>query len=99
MLCVPAARLLVLQPAVFEFAVPVGSATALQPLSVVPSAVKATLPVGAEPLTVAVKVTFAPTVDGLAELLSVVAVAPVAAAAKGGGGFGPFGALTDPLAE
>ena|SRR5437773_1028262 len=98
MLCVPAARLLVLQPAVFEFAVPVGSATALQPLSVVPSAVKATLPVGAEPLTVAVKVTFAPTVDGLAELLSVVSVAPVAAAANAVRWFDPSVAYTTPLA-
>ena len=72
MLCVPALRLAVLQVAVFELAVPVGSATALQPLSVVPSAVKATLPVGALPVTVAVKVTFAPTAAGLAELARLV---------------------------
>ena len=64
-----------LQVAVFELAVPVGKATALQPLSVVPSAVKATLPVGALPVTVAVKVTFAPTADGLAELARPVVLA------------------------
>src|SRR6266542_760422 len=74
MLCVPAARLAVLHVAVFELALPAGSATAPQPVSVVPSAVKPTLPVGALPVTVAVKVTFAPTVDGLSELLSVVVV-------------------------
>ena len=75
MLCVPALRLAVLQVAVFELAVPVGRATALQPLSVVPSAVKATLPVGALPVTVAVKVTLAPTADGLAELARLVVLA------------------------
>ena len=41
--------------------VPAGRATALQPASVEPSALKATLPVGALPETVAVNVTFAPT--------------------------------------
>src|ERR1700687_3345275 len=70
MLCVPTVRLVVLQVAVFEFALPVGSATALQPLSVVPSAVKATLPVGALPFTVAVNVTLALTPDGLPEVPS-----------------------------
>src|SRR5208282_460184 len=75
MLWLPAARLAVLQVALFELALPVGRATAPQPLSVVPSAVKATVPVGALPVTVAVKVTLAPTVDGLSELASVVAVA------------------------
>src|SRR6266567_2302871 len=68
MLCVPAAKVLLLQVAVFEFALPVGSATAPQPLSVVPSAVKATLPVGALAVTVALNVTLAPAVDGLSEL-------------------------------
>ena len=72
MLCVPAARLAVLQAAVLALALPVGSATAAQPVSGVPSAVKATLPVGATPLTVAVKVTFAPAVDGLSELTNAV---------------------------
>src|SRR5208282_6806655 len=75
MLWLPAARLAVLQVALFELALPVGRATAPQPLSVVPSAVKPTLPVGALPVTVAVNVTLPPTVDGLAELVSVVVVA------------------------
>ena len=75
MLCVPVARLDVLHVAVFELPLPLGSATALQPERVVPSAVKPMLPVGAEPVTVAVKVTLAPTVDGLAELESAVVVA------------------------
>ena len=65
-----------LQVAVFESAVPVGSATAPQPVSVAPSAVNATLPVGALPVTVAVNVTFPFMGDGLAELarLEVLAV-------------------------
>src|SRR6266545_8337204 len=74
MLWVPAVRLALSQVAVLTFVLPVGSATAPQPASVLPSAVKPTLPVGALPVTVAVKVTFAPTVDGLSELLSVVVV-------------------------
>src|SRR5258706_11019272 len=72
MLCVPAARLAVSQVAVFAVALPAGNATAVQPLSEVPSAVKATLPVGALPVTVAVKITLAPTADGLPELVSIV---------------------------
>src|SRR5271167_513435 len=75
MLWVPAPRVAVLQVALLLLALPAGSATAAQPLSVVPSAVKATLPVGALPATVAVKVTLAPTVDGLAELVSIAVVA------------------------
>src|SRR5713226_3366651 len=75
MLCVPTARLAVLQVAVLVLALPAASATAPQPLRVVPSAVKPTLRVGALPVTVAVKVTLAPTSDGLAELASVVVVA------------------------
>src|SRR6266702_164084 len=50
------------------------SATAAQPLIELPPSVKPTVPVGALPVTVAVKVTFAPTVDGLSELASVVVV-------------------------
>ena len=57
-----------LQVALLLLPLPVGSATALQPLSVVPSAVKPTLPVGALPVTVAVNVTLAPTVDGVKEV-------------------------------
>ena len=74
MLCVAALRLLVLQVASFALAEPAGRATALQPEIALPPSVNATVPVGAVPLTVAVKVTFAPTVDGLAELASVVLV-------------------------
>ena len=68
MLYAPEARLVVLHVAVLLFALPEGSATALQPLSVAPSALNATVPVGAMPVTVAVKVTLPPTIDGLAEL-------------------------------
>ena len=52
------------------FAAPAGSATAPQPVIVLPPSVNATLPVGAVPVTVAVKVTLVPTTDGLAELAS-----------------------------
>ena len=57
-----------LHVAVLLFAAPAGSATAPQPVIVLPPSVKATLPVGAVPVTVAVKVTLVPTTDGLAEL-------------------------------
>ena len=67
MLCVPAARPLVLQPAVLVLPLP-ESVTAPQPLIVLPSALKATVPVGALPVTLAVKVTLTPTLDGLSEL-------------------------------
>ncbi len=72
MLCVPAARLAVLQVAVFELDVPLANAAAAQPLIAVPPSVKPTVPLGALPVTVAVKVTLAPTLDGLAELDSAV---------------------------
>jgi hypothetical protein len=68
MLCVAALRPLVLQVATFALAEPAGSVTALQPEIALPPSLNATVPVGAAPFTVAVKVTFAPTVDGLAEL-------------------------------
>ena len=77
MLWLPAMRLAVLQVAVLLLALPAGSATAAQPLSVAPSAVKPTLPVGALPVTVAVKVTLAPSTEGLAELASPVVVVAV----------------------
>src|SRR6266699_3016335 len=73
MLWVPALRLLVLHVAILLLAIPVGRATAPHPVRVVPSAVKATLPVGALPVTVAMKVTLAPTLEGLAEEVSAVA--------------------------
>ena len=44
---------------------------------VLPPSVKATLPVGALPVTVAVKVTLAPTSDGLAELARAVVLGGV----------------------
>ncbi len=75
MLCVPWVRLLVLHVTIFEFAAPAASASAPQPTIVVPSAVKATVPVGAVPTTVAVKVTLVPTNDGLPELDNVVLLA------------------------
>jgi hypothetical protein len=71
---VPAARPLVLQPAVFVLPLP-ESATAAHPPIVLPPSVKATLPVGALPVTVAVKVTFVPAVDGLSELTRLVVLA------------------------
>jgi hypothetical protein len=77
MLCVPTLRLLVLQVTILELLEPAGNVTAPQPLNVVLSAVKATLPVGALPLTVAVKTTLAPTNDGLPELARLVLLAVV----------------------
>ena len=72
MLCGPAARLVVLHVVVLLFVLPEGSATALQPLSVAPAALNTTLPVGAVPVTVAVKVTLVPATDGLTELATAV---------------------------
>ena len=51
---------------------PAGSATAAHPLMLDPLSVKATVPVGATPLTAAVKVTLMPNMDGSCELESVV---------------------------
>ena len=68
MLCVAALRPLVLQVATFALAEPAGNATAPQPEIALPPSVNATVPVGARPLTVAEKVTLAPTSDGLTEL-------------------------------
>ena len=73
MLCVPAAGLLVLQLAVLVLPLP-ASGVAEQPLIELLPSVKATLPVGALPVTFAVKVTLAPTGAGFAELVNVVAV-------------------------
>ena len=73
MLCVPTARLLVLQRAVLTVALPLlVSDTEAHLLIVLAPSVKATVPVGALPVTLAVKVTRVPTVDGLSELASVV---------------------------
>src|SRR5258707_525764 len=71
MLCVPAARVLVLHCAVLALVLPFPrpeSATVAQAPIVVPPSVKATVPVGARAVTVAVKVTLAPTPEGLREL-------------------------------
>ena len=67
-MCVPAARLALLHVAVLELAEPAGSATAEQPEIDDAPSLKLTDPVGLAPVTVAVKVTFAPTSDGLVEL-------------------------------
>jgi hypothetical protein len=72
MLWAPTPKLALLHVAVLLFAAPAGSATALQPAIVLPPSVNATAPVGAVPVTVAVKVTPVPTTDGLAELATVV---------------------------
>src|SRR5262245_65817797 len=74
MLCVPADRAAVEHAAVRVLPLP-ESATAEQPESDVTPSAKFTLPVGLVPVTVAVKVTLAPAVDGLAELTRVVVVA------------------------
>jgi hypothetical protein len=67
MLCVPALRAVVEHVAVRVFPAP-ESALAEQPESDVPLRVKFTVPLGAEPVTVAVKVMLAPAVAGLSEL-------------------------------
>jgi hypothetical protein len=61
---------------VLHVATPEASAAAEQPLRAVPFAVKPTVPVGASPVTLAVKVTDWPSVDGFA--LEIRAVADAA---------------------
>jgi hypothetical protein len=73
MLCVPAVNALVAHWAVRVLPDP-PSATALQPASELPLSVKLTVPIGALPVTLAVKITIVPRADGLAELASVVVV-------------------------
>jgi hypothetical protein len=73
-LCVPGARLLVAQAAVYVLAL-LATGTALQPGTELPPSVKFTIPVGLLPATVAVKVTLAPSDEGLIELASDVLVA------------------------
>ncbi len=67
----PAARLLVVQAAVRVLPLPV-RARLVQPVRAEPPSARLTLPVGLLPVTVAVRVTGVPTVDGLSELDSVV---------------------------
>src|SRR4051812_46567300 len=71
MLCVPAVKLLVVQPAL-GLLPPPASATALQPLMAVPSLVKLTFPPGLAPVTVALNVTLVPAATGEPEVDSVV---------------------------
>src|SRR5438045_4544517 len=72
MLCVPDVRLLVLQRAVLVALALLVSAMAAHLLIVLAPSVNATVPVGALPVTLAVKMTREPTVDGLSELARVV---------------------------
>lgn len=76
MLWVPAASVEVAQDAVRIFPLPVSVAAEQPPMDVDPS-LKLTDPVGALPLTVAVNVTLAPTVEGVSEVAMPV-VLPVA---------------------
>ena len=70
MLWLPTARLALLHVAVLLFAAAGGQRHRAAAAIALPPSVKATLPVGAVPVTVAVKVTLVPTTDGLAELAS-----------------------------
>jgi len=74
MLCVAAVSAVAAHAAVRALPLP-ERATAEQPAIDVPPSVKATVPVGAAPVTVAVKVTLAPAGDGFRELTCVVVVA------------------------
>ncbi len=74
MLWVPAASAAVAHVAVRALPLP-ASATAAQPAIDVAPSLKLTVPVGAEPVTVAVKVTLPPTIDGVSDVASVVDVA------------------------
>ena len=70
MLCVPAVRLAVEYCAVRTLRRP---ASVTKAIELAPS-LKVTTPVGKVPVTVAVNVTFVPTVDGVSEVASVVVV-------------------------
>lgn len=76
MLWLPAASVEIAQDAVRIFPLPLSVAAEQPPMEVDPS-LKLTDPVGALPLTVAVKVTLAPTVEGVSEVAMPV-VLPVA---------------------
>src|SRR5205809_7079250 len=69
--CVPSARLLAPHCAVRLLPTPL-KATALQPATETAAIGRLTLPVGAAPDTIAVRVTLTPTTDGFAELDKVV---------------------------
>ena len=72
--CVPAASALAAHAAVRVLPLPV-SVTAPQPPIALPPSVNATVPVGDDPVTLAVKVTLPPAVEGFDELATVVVVA------------------------
>jgi len=72
--CVPAAKALVAQVAVRVLPLPV-SAEAVHPAIALFPSLNFTLPVGAVPVTLAVRVMLVRTLAGLAELTSVVALA------------------------
>ena|SRR5437660_1619726 len=73
MLCMPAANALDVHIAVRLLPLP-ANATAEQPAIDVAPSLKLSDPVGFTPVTVAVKLTLAPTLEGFAELVSVVVV-------------------------
>ena len=77
MLWVPTVSVDVEQVAVRVLPLP-ASATAEQPASDVAPSLKLTVPVGADPVTVAVNVTLAPTIDGVNDVATIVDVAPAA---------------------
>src|SRR5438105_15708323 len=77
--CVPALKLLVLHAAVRVLPLPLRATAAQAAIELAPS-LKSTLPVGFVPVTVAVKVTLAPSAAGLAELASIVVVSCCATA-------------------
>ena len=74
MLCVAAASALVAHCAVRVLPDPAVNAIAEQPLIEVAPSMKLTVPVGVLAVTVAVKVTLAPTVEGVPEVATVVAL-------------------------
>jgi len=76
MLCVPTVSALEAQVAVRTLPLPVRE-TAEQPESELAPSLKLMVPVGALPVTVAVKVTLEPTVEGVNEVARVVALAPL----------------------
>src|SRR5262245_31390466 len=81
MLWLPTVRPFVLQIAVRELPVPL-STTAEQPAIALPPSVTATVPVGFTALTIAVKVTLAPTTAGFGEASRLVVVAALPPAAR-----------------
>src|SRR5215470_3365052 len=76
MLCVPAVSVVVAHWAVRLLPLPVSVTAEQPPIELAPS-LKFTAPVGEVPVTVAVKVTFVPTVDGFSDVPRVVVVAVV----------------------